>query len=233
MTVRPQELEQHFAQELDRLYKVSSTTPRPRSSRSSGPAGHPQDHPHAPLLHAPSAADGTPQGRWETYKRIKANRQVRNIEEQSIIKGFPIPKRKENVAKERDKFLFLPFCFFNQARIRVKNRKRKADEPSCPVCSERLSGTPEELNQHVERCLNKHNGNPAGQNPGIDDEEVDVEGDPETFEEYEWAGQRRVRATSMLVGGFSGESQSQNNDTSIRTFDILFLKAFFFELIYS
>ena len=92
-----------------------------------------------------------------------------------------------------------------QARIRVKNRKRKADEPSCPVCSERLSGTPEELNQHVERCLNKHNnGNPAGPN-NLDEEEVDVEGDAETFEEYEWAGQRRVRATSMLVGGFSGK----------------------------
>ncbi|XP_066588051.1 E3 ubiquitin-protein ligase Rnf220-like isoform X2 [Prorops nasuta] len=164
VTVRPQELEQHFAQELDRLYKVSSANSRPRPPRSTLPPGHP-DHPHGPMLHAPSAADGTPQGRWETYKRIKANR---------------------------------------QARIRVKNRKRKADEPSCPVCSERLSGTPEELNQHVERCLNKHNnGNPAGQNSNLDDEEVDVEGDAETFEEYEWAGQRRVRATSMLVGGFS------------------------------
>ena len=81
----------------------------------------------------------------------------------------------------------------------MKNRKRKADEPACPVCSERLSGTPEELNQHVERCLNKQNGVPEH------DEEVDVEGDAETFEEYEWAGQRRVRASSMLLGGFSGE----------------------------
>lgn len=93
-----------------------------------------------------------------------------------------------------------------QARIRVKNRKRKADEASCPVCSERLSGTPEELNQHVDRCLNKqNNGAPGGQNANVDEEEVDVEGDPE-YEEYEWAGQTRVRATSMLVGGFSGES---------------------------
>lgn len=93
-----------------------------------------------------------------------------------------------------------------QARIRVKNRKRKADEASCPVCNERLSGTPEELNQHVDRCLNKqNNGNPAGQNANLDEEEVDVEGDAETFEEYEWAGQRRVRASSMLVGGFSGK----------------------------
>jgi len=56
----------------------------------------------------------------------------------------------------------------------------------------------------VDRCLNKqNNGNASGQN--LDEEEVDVEGDAETFDEYEWAGQRRVRATSMLVGGFSGE----------------------------
>lgn len=74
--MRPQELEQHFAQELERLYKVSSTSSRPRPSRSTLPPTHPQDHPHSPMLHAPSAADGTPQGRWETYKRIKANRQV-------------------------------------------------------------------------------------------------------------------------------------------------------------
>lgn len=72
------------------------------------------------------------------------------------------------------------------------------------MCSERLSGSPEELNQHVERCLNKHNGNPDRQHGHHDDEEVDVEGDAETFEEYEWAGQRRVRASSMLLGGFSG-----------------------------
>ncbi|EFN70347.1 RING finger protein 220 [Camponotus floridanus] len=131
------------------------------------------------MLHAPSAADGTPQGRWETYKRIKANR---------------------------------------QARIRVKNRKRKADEASCPVCNERLSGTPEELNQHVDRCLNKqNNGNPAGQNTNLDEEEVDVEGDAETFEEYEWAGQKRVRASSMLVGGFSaaGLATSSSNRSGV------------------
>lgn len=61
----------------------------------------------------------------------------------------------------------------------------------------------------MDRCLNKqNNGNAAGHNANLlDEEEVDVEGDTETFEEYEWAGQRRVRATSMLVGGFSGEPQ--------------------------
>lgn len=118
------------------------------------------------------------------------------------------------------------FRKYVQARIRVKNRKRKADEPSCPVCSERLSGTPEELNQHVERCLNKHNnGNPAGQN-NLDEEEVDVEGDAETFEEYEWAGQRRVRATSMLVGGFSGKLKRINR-SSTRSITFIFVISHF------
>ncbi|XP_043473590.1 E3 ubiquitin-protein ligase Rnf220-like [Leptopilina heterotoma] len=177
VTVRAQELEQHFVHELDKLFKLTSVTPRPKQSRSALPPGA-TDHPHSSLLHAPSASDGTPLGRWETFKRVKANR---------------------------------------QGRIRLKNRKRKADDPTCPVCNERLSGTPEELNQHVERCLNKHNGNSTGSNVN-DEEDVDVEGDSETFEEYEWAGQKRVRATSMLVGGFSAvglaTSSSSRNSAS-------------------
>ncbi|XP_023245019.1 E3 ubiquitin-protein ligase Rnf220-like [Copidosoma floridanum] len=166
-SVRPQELEQHFLQELDRLFKLSSASPRPRPPRAGLPPATPE-HLHNQLLHTPSAADGTPIGRWETFKRIKANR---------------------------------------QARLRIKNRKRKADEPACPVCGERLSGTPEELNQHVERCLSRQNGPGTGgadRHQGLDDEEVDVEGDTESFEEYEWAGQRRVRPTPMLLQGYSG-----------------------------
>ena len=39
-----------------------------------------------------------------------------------------------------------------------------------------------------------------------EDENVDVEGegDTEMFEEYEWAGQRRIRPASLLVGGYAG-----------------------------
>ena len=41
--------------------------------------------------------------------------------------------------------------------------------------------------------------------PPEEDENVDVEGDSEMYEEYEWAGQRRIRATTLLVGGFAGQ----------------------------
>lgn len=34
-----------------------------------------------------------------------------------------------------------------------------------------------------------------------DDGSIDVEG--ESYEEYEWAGQTRIRASSLLEGGFS------------------------------
>ena len=39
-----------------------------------------------------------------------------------------------------------------------------------------------------------------------EDENVDVEGEGDSgmYEEYEWAGQRRIRATTLLVGGFAG-----------------------------
>lgn len=106
-----------------------------------------------------STADGTAEGRWETYQRIKANR---------------------------------------TSRLRIKNRKRKADEATCPVCNERFQGSVEELNLHVEHCLRKNGG------VADEDENVDVEGDGETFEEYEWAGQKRVRASSLLQGGYAG-----------------------------
>jgi hypothetical protein len=49
-------------------------------------------------------------------------------------------------------------------------------------------------------CLHLQHGAAADE-----DENVDVEGDNEMYEEYEWAGQRRIRATTLLVGGFAGE----------------------------
>lgn len=39
---------------------------------------------------------------------------------------------------------------------RTKNKKRRPTEESCcPICNEKLSGTSEELNGHVELCLKK------------------------------------------------------------------------------
>ncbi|KAL1110449.1 hypothetical protein AAG570_007980, partial [Ranatra chinensis] len=143
VTVRPADLDSHFVQELERLYKLTVSGRTRRLSRD-----------------IPASADGSLESRWETYQRIKANR---------------------------------------QSRLRLKNRKRKPDDVVCPVCNEGVNGTVEQLNNHVELCLRKHGS--GGQD---DDETVDVEGEGEMYEEYEWAGQRRIRASSLLLGGYAG-----------------------------
>ncbi|KAG8236084.1 hypothetical protein J437_LFUL015428 [Ladona fulva] len=164
ITLRPGELESHYIQEVDRLYKLTSV--RRGRSRPSVPVA-PATPPSSNRL---SSTEATPEGRWETYQRIKANR---------------------------------------QGRLRIKNRKRKTDETTCPVCNERVHGSLEELNAHVEQCLRKHGSSVE------EEENVDVEGDGEMFVEYEWAGQRRIRASTLLVGGYAGHVSKnivENND---------------------
>ncbi|XP_077499174.1 E3 ubiquitin-protein ligase Rnf220-like isoform X2 [Amblyomma americanum] len=91
------------------------------------------------------------------------------------------------------------------SRVR-SNRQRRRRGPSscvsCPVCHRALEGSPDELAEHVDRCLAR------APNDDSMDEEVDVdvtgsgEGGAETFDEYEWAGQSRLRATALLEGGY-------------------------------
>lgn len=84
------------------------------------------------------------------------------------------------------------------SRLRIKTRKRKSDEPICPICNERPN---EDINVHVELCLRKSENEKTNGTPSDDDESIDIEG--ESFDEYEWAGQKRIRAASLLQGGFS------------------------------
>ena len=42
----------------------------------------------------------------------------------------------------------------NEAK-RGNKKRRNLEETMCPICSEKLTGTAEELNGHVELCLKK------------------------------------------------------------------------------
>lgn len=138
MTISPGDLETHFVHELERLYKLSGTGITATKKRRPEP-GRPPALP----------GDSGPEGRWETFQRIKTNR---------------------------------------QGRLRIKIRKRKADE-NCPICVGRFHRTPEELNAHVEQCRKNVVND--------EDETVDVEGDSE-FEE--WAEGQRRRTNSLIAG---------------------------------
>ncbi|XP_055326877.1 uncharacterized protein LOC129580458 [Sitodiplosis mosellana] len=68
------------------------------------------------------------------------------------------------------------------ARLKLKNRKRRADDPMCPVCNERI---PDDIKLHVELCLRRNernNGRSSASNHDDDDDDdddisIDVEGD--------------------------------------------------------
>lgn len=170
ITLRAGEIEMHFnleMEKLDRLVrsgrKSRDTTPQGRKTLSSPPARRGKESP---------AVEVVSQSRFETYLRIKCNRQAR-------------------------------------LTSRSKNKKRRPTEESCcPICNEKLSGTAEELNGHVEVCLKKQRG-------ATEDEPVDVEGDDDQYEEYTWAGQTRIRATTMLEGGFARSGFQVSNSKRI------------------
>ncbi|XP_060536961.1 E3 ubiquitin-protein ligase RNF220-like [Cylas formicarius] len=138
ISISPGDFESHFMQELERLYKLNGTGIAASRKRNRPEPGRPPALP----------GDSGPEGRWETFQRIKTNR---------------------------------------QGRLRLKIRKRKADD-GCPICTGRPHRTQEELNMHVEQCSRKNHND--------EDETVDVEGDSEL---EEWHESQRRRTTSLVA----------------------------------
>ncbi|XP_039949766.1 E3 ubiquitin-protein ligase RNF220 [Bactrocera tryoni] len=99
------------------------------------------------------------------------------------------------------------------SRIRRRTGKRvaPANDHQCPVCN--VSFPLEEIQQHAEQCLRRSNGTTNGRDGGSSSNEDD---DGEEYEEYEWAGQKRIRVSSMLQGGYAaiGIGQTVTNTGS-------------------
>lgn len=132
----PNELETHFHTELDRLYKLSSGADRHRMRTSFNINSLMHSH------HGGSGGGGGggilnaspgPDSRWETFQRIRNNRQNRL--------RAKARKRKNDSESE----------FTEQQQQQL----RQAQCQSCPVCHGRLQRTPDEIAQHVEECLRK------------------------------------------------------------------------------
>lgn len=101
-------------------------------------------------------------------------------------------KIKENRVRRNSKvrnFVFSQMHPNESHPSQLKIRKRKTEDRACPICSKIIS---EDLQLHVELCL-KRQENISDES----DDEIDV------GETYSWCGQTRVRATSLIEGGFS------------------------------
>ncbi|XP_072220748.1 E3 ubiquitin-protein ligase RNF220a isoform X6 [Leuresthes tenuis] len=171
--LRPGELQEHMETEIERLAAIClSKNPSPKDGavtpgtpKSMLLSVHIKREGESPVVSPLSSEDAHHSDRYQTFLRVRANRQTRL-----------------------------------NARIgKMKRRKPEEGGQVCPLCSAPLAGSEEEMSRHVEQCLIQREGALA------DDDSADMDGDNgRGFEEYEWAGQKRIRATALLEGGFRG-----------------------------
>ncbi|XP_077393568.1 E3 ubiquitin-protein ligase RNF220a isoform X3 [Festucalex cinctus] len=170
--LRPGELQEHMETEIERLAnmclssKISSPKDgavTPGTPKSMLLSVHIKREGESPVVSPLSSEDAHHSDRYQTFLRVRANRQTRL-----------------------------------NARIgKMKRRKPEDGGQVCPLCSAPLAGSEEEMSRHVEQCLIQREGVLG------DDDSADMDGDSgRGFEEYEWAGQKRIRATALLEGGF-------------------------------
>ncbi|XP_076851954.1 E3 ubiquitin-protein ligase RNF220a isoform X8 [Brachyhypopomus gauderio] len=158
-------------QEMERLTHLHISKNPSNKDVSSGPGTpksvllsvHIKREGESPVISPLSSDDAHHSDRYQTFLRVRANRQTRL-----------------------------------NARIGKLKRRKPEEGQVCPLCCAPLEGTGEEMNKHVEECLLKREG-------AMEDDQADDQSENGTrFEEYEWCGQKRVRATSLLEGGFRG-----------------------------
>ncbi|XP_045440705.1 E3 ubiquitin-protein ligase RNF220 isoform X1 [Pipistrellus kuhlii] len=172
--LRPSELQEHMEQELEQLAQLpTSKNPllkdamapgTPKSLLLSASIKREGESPTA-SPHSSATDDLHHSDRYQTFLRVRANRQTRL-----------------------------------NARIGKMKRRKQDEGQVCPLCSRPLAGSEQEMSRHVEHCLSKREGSCMAEEDAVDIEHENSN----RFEEYEWCGQKRIRATTLLEGGFRG-----------------------------
>lgn len=186
VTLRTAEIDQHFALEVERLDRIL----KPRKNHhctTTGGYGMGAD-----TTSPEPGTSGTRSGGGTSNVGTGLANGHRSLEEN----GEPSSGKSSN--PDECWGTYQKIKNNRQARLKMKTRKRKPEDNVCPVCNKSVL---EEITTHVEACLRKNEtngscGNGRTNESDDDDASIDVEG--ESYEVYEWAGQTRVRATTML-----------------------------------
>ncbi|XP_078354833.1 E3 ubiquitin-protein ligase RNF220-like isoform X2 [Oculina patagonica] len=182
-SIRPGEMESHFAWEMERF--CDENRKLRRSQRESALQARKNGEAYQRKVkqeckgNSSHPSDDTPAStRQQTYLRVCANRMARS--------GRSTPLKPTRSRSSQSSPVNSP--------LGGEEGPSGIKTTLCPVCEEVIHGSGDELNSHVEACLRKKEGG------GVDD--IDDTNGHEVFEEYEWAGQTRIRATTLLEGGF-------------------------------
>ncbi|CAO3649947.1 unnamed protein product [Mucor hiemalis] len=196
--IEPQYWQEHYQYELGRLSETTSEAYSDPSNKNKGKRG-------AAVIAKRQLEQGKGKKKVgsvyeETLDKIQKNR-LKRSERLRQMDGTGIAK-EENT---------------NDSEVALQVMLDDVDVQTCFICNERLYGDLEAVNLHIDNCLSQPSVGNTEENEDEDNEEEDIDaGDddeiPTTdqaqqsngWEEYEWAGQVRVRATAMMEGGYGG-----------------------------
>ncbi|KAG1168804.1 hypothetical protein G6F70_008893 [Rhizopus microsporus] len=127
----------------------------------------------------------------ETLERIQKNRQKRT----DILKHLDNKQQRLS-----DSEIALQLSLEEEQEIQT-----------CFICNQQIFGDLEAINLHIDNCLSNAQEPPSSSSTTAAAATVTTTttttDNPESSDawvEYEWAGQRRVRASAMMEGGYSG-----------------------------
>ncbi|KAI9283359.1 hypothetical protein BY458DRAFT_530983 [Sporodiniella umbellata] len=87
----------------------------------------------------------------------------------------------------------------------ISLEEEQPEVQTCFICNQQLFGDLEVINLHIDRCLTgSEQGQQQEQEQQTQFPQPSETPSDEQWVEYEWAGQRRVRATAMMEGGYGG-----------------------------
>lgn len=221
-TLRPSDVDQHLNCELEKLQKISKSRSSrlsnngpsvAASSSSTSSSGSSNSTSQGPSTSSASQVGSSLPGieLYRKYQQVRNNRQSRQ--------KAKCKRRKLNDGSSTSANTSGNTPLPGPSSISNMEGARR-DQSQCPVCS--CTKSKGKILMHVERCLARSErrqnqertctnqllfGEESSMDDSTTDEEIEDEGnhdndeiDVEGYEEYEWAGQNRVRLTTLVEG---------------------------------
>ncbi|SAM03293.1 hypothetical protein [Absidia glauca] len=226
--IEPQHWELHYDYELGRLNQLESELYTDPSNKAKGKRG-------AAVL-------------ARQHLETKQRKRPTSVYEDALEKV----KRNGTRRKEALRQVDMPMDVDAPVNAPPTARQGGGEQQTCFICNETLFGDSEAVNLHIDRCLmNMNNASPTAAAPsqsprrspsssstltstavnstlGISDPAINSNTDGQ-WDEYEWAGQIRVRASAMMEGGYGGagfttakkeEDEDEDEDLDIEDDDV-------------
>ena len=124
----------------------------------------------------------------ETLEKIQKNR----IKRSERVLQMNDTKKDQNTNHSSDSELALQ-VMLDEANVQT-----------CFICNERLYGDLEAVNLHIDNCLSQPAAHEEEEEEDEEDEDTANQHQLNGWDEYEWAGEVRVRASAMMEGGYRG-----------------------------